>query len=319
MSNFKSLRATLVFLFATSLAACSGTSNMMPTTATGAAQSSIVPGASAPITGAKIVRPFPSQTALPHAGGGKMHSMAWSGCSGGTTDFGCNINQKPDDGSSFYECSSVYGGDVGSPGSKMSTFPVCGYVSYCGTGGPCDPFGNEPTSGGNPLPCQPISSCVAYQGNAAAGKPCDHLNSQSSSPIGDVLDGKPDTPGPSGNEVNQVYYLGLNAGGSSTGAVSSGLGYIATTFNGERWVQIPVSIPIFSGVQAVSMGNGSVYQGALSTGAVVSAINTWISKPKNGANVAVQAVVKQYSASLPTSVRVTACFTPPGWDGKSTG
>lgn len=60
-----------------------------------------------------------------------------------------------------------------------------------------------------------------------------------SSGLGVVLDGRPDRPGPSGNEIKQIYrtfYILGDRNGTSQGLA----GWVMQTFNGETWFQ-PVS------------------------------------------------------------------------------
>lgn len=97
---------------------------------------------------------------------------------------------------------------------------------------------------------------VATLGNAKQGQPCDLGGGATSAPIGAVIDGLPDTPGTSGNEVNNAYYIPW-ASGTSPGSTAGYFGFMLTTFNGETWYQLPISSPT-GGPLYINMGNISI-------------------------------------------------------------
>ena len=226
---------------------------------------------------------------------------------------------------------STKSGEVQTSGT-CQTCPNGSQADGCAIGAPGPPpgwnncvIGCNPANPGDPInvgpPCKPVSSCISYEGAASAGKECTSaLDSQPSATIGQVLDGAKDTPGTNGNEVNQVYYLTVNVGSSSAGAFSTGPGYIATTFNGERWYELPVSVPYFTGEINVSLGNGPQYPGAVSTGGLANSLNTWANSPSNKASVDEKDAAKGAASALgaiSATARATACFNP-AWDGKAT-
>ena len=146
---------------------------------------------------------------------------------------------------------------------------------------------------------------------------------QSSPPVGTVIDGHGDTPGPNGNEVNNVYYI-TYATGSNAGSSAGYLGDFITTFNEEYWYEPPVTIPGTTSPIFVNMGNISIYPNASMTSSTwVNLINQALGGQQNGglspaARTAVQNYVNNAKSAIGNSGTATIvdCFDAP-WDGKA--
>ena len=152
---------------------------------------------------------LPARSGCGNGIAGPKRTMAWSGCSSGQQDFGCNAHQSPGDGMVWVPGGCAWlagyqGQESCTPGYWESGCAAMGLPNNCGGGG----SGYIPGAS----PCVTVSLCkqIAYQGPATPGKPCTR-GGASSDPIGTAPQGK-DIPGPTGNEINQVYYINLNSG-----------------------------------------------------------------------------------------------------------
>lgn len=125
------------------------------------------------------------------------------------------------------------------------------------------------------------------QGPATKGDKCTEGITAPS--VGSVIDGKPDQPGPGGNEVNNEFYISYSTG-PGAGAAAGYLGDFITTLNNEVWFEPPISAPGTSTPIYVNMGNVSISPNAPMTAA------TWT-------NLIAQALGGPQNVSMPSAVK----------------
>jgi hypothetical protein len=205
------------------------------------------------------------------------------------------------------------GGTGGSSGGGGA--PGCGPATQIAGMKTAVDCGGRGTGGGQPIQ-------VANQGAAVPGKPCQGGGGAVSGAIGTPISGPDTGSGPSGNEVNQVYLIDISDG-SGPGALAGNGGFFLTTFNGQTWYQVPVTVPLYNGPVYVNMGNITVANnGPLSTSSLTNAAaNALSSQSNSGMSGAVKNAVSQYLKGMSaqgTGASTPACFNPP-WDGKATG
>ncbi len=130
-------------------------------------------------------------------------TMAWSGCSSGQQDFGCNAHQSPGDGMVWVPEACAWlagyqGQESCTPGFWESGCASMGLPSNCGGGG------SGYTPGGPP--CQPISSCIAFGEKPQDGKSCNGSQYKIGSPIAPANENSSNT----GYYVNNISAITQN-------------------------------------------------------------------------------------------------------------
>lgn len=164
-------------------------------------------------------------------------TMAWSGCSSGQQDFGCNAHQSPGDGMVWVPEACAWltgyqGQESCTPGFWESGCAAMGLPNNCGGGG----------SGYIPgAPCQPISSCVATVAN---NQQC-YSAPVKNTPIGS---------GGHNNSISNVFVDSLDTNGSFTV-----IGYEYQTYGGQEFWQFAgqLSVGVSGGVSFVSVSAGA--------------------------------------------------------------
>lgn len=214
---------------------------------------------------------------------------------------------------------TVYGLDYGSYWVYTGSDVSCG--SYDDNSG--DPAANG--SGGNGGGSVDPSTQVATQGAALPGKPCVLPGGATSAAIGTALDGAVDSPGPSGNEVNNVFIINYATTDDQPGSFSQSLGLLETTFNGENWLQLPINIPGTTIPITVNVGNISISQGPMTTKTWVNIINQALGGSQNtGMSATIRNAIGNFlntkvtSGGTSGSGSVNGCFNGP-WNGVTQG
>jgi hypothetical protein len=204
--------------------------------------------------------------------------------------------------------------------------------SYCDTVTTPDPTGGPGSGGGGGCPpatsiagVTTASACigpVAYQGKAVPGKPCNGGGGAVSGPIGLPM-GPTDTgTGPKGDEVNNVFIINVSSGNGKGAGLANG-GFLLTTFAGETWYELPISLPVYNGPVYIDLGNNIsiVDGGGWSTGTLFNDINNALTANGNSPTGFTQAVISEIQSELSniakngTSVTTPDCFAGGAWDG----
>jgi len=234
-------------------------------------------------------------------------TMAWSGCSSGQQDFGCNTHQSPGDGMVWVPEACAWltgyqGQESCTPGFWESGCAAMGLPNNCGGGG----------SGYIPgAPCQPISSCLARLGlHAEPGAACEG----SGKVVGGWVGGTGDT---GGNEIKNIYEVQVNAAGSS-----EIVGWVYTTFTAGIWFQPNLSVSLSDGAGVVSIGVGAstptVSIGGLTPGNFQSAMGTFDAVTQIAAKVLPPPYNAIASAANTIKMDASKCYTF-DWNGKYPG
>jgi hypothetical protein len=153
---------------------------------------------------------------------------------------------------------------------------------------------------------------------ARPGKVCASTGGSAKSPaIGSPLDGLPDTPGPKGNEVNDILLV------TQTPPVANGrsihLGYVATTFNHEQFYQFPVLHPGTTEAIVLNIGRDAVRPAAQLPAATWRSIiddALSMSRPADDDTKTTIQAAKDFESHVRRSgtVSIVSCFAAP-WDG----
>jgi hypothetical protein len=166
------------------------------------------------------------------------------------------------------------------------------------------------------LPAAPL--ILASQGNAKAGKTCMIGGSGNrSAAIGMPLDGLPDTPGPNGNEANNIFLITdmpMGSAGSGTH-----LGFLVTTFNQETFYQFPVWVPGKNTAVVLNLGKLAIRPNEeMPAAAWLDVVNhaLALSRPMSGYVKAAHDAAKTFQVRVGRSgtVTISSCFEAP-WNG----
>ena len=161
---------------------------------------------------------------------------------------------------------------------------------------------------------------VAYQGPALPGKPCLAGAGANSAPVGFPM-GKTDTgTGPNGDEVKNVYLVNVSFSTGGGGSVLGNGGFLLTTFGGQTWYQLPVSVPAYNGAVYIDLGNVSVANNASwGTSNLINEISSALSSSSNsGLSGALVSEIKSELANIAaqgTNASTPDCFSGGDWNG----
>ena len=188
-------------------------------------------------------------------------TMAWSGCSSGQQDFGCNAHQSPGDGMVWVPEACAWlagyqGQESCTPGFWESGCAAMGLPDNCGGGG------SGYTPGGPP--CQPISSCIAWPGRKAQfGDQC----TAGTLSIGQEVPGYGDT----NHLASGTWSVDV-----SSGSALDVIGYIYPTLGGTAYF-VPLSSSVGVAVFGISF-NSSVPVGSNSSISSLANIEKFLSQ-----------------------------------------
>ncbi|HTD36279.1 MAG TPA: hypothetical protein VK669_02100 [Candidatus Limnocylindrales bacterium] len=137
--------------------------------------------------------------------------------------------------------------------------------------------------------------------------------------MGSPLDGLRDTPGDSGNEVNDVFVI-TQAPTASRGAPVR-LGFVATTFNHEQFYQFPIQQPGMNQPIVLNIGPNAIRANSqMPAAAWFQVVDQALamSRPTSPDLQRTIAAAKHFEAHASRSgtVSITSCFDAP-WDGRT--